>query len=190
MACTVQFDGSGVIPGEPVCQRAGSCPRVHEGRSRPRAGPRNRRWNRMLGTSAAILSTTSSILTPTAPGEHLRDLADRLSREFGAPAGIVDRIEAIWRVHVGAPAESFPDAGALLDLKAVAGGRIEVWRPDGDAGLTWLVMPLPTEGEHDLVALIPFASGPMSDGKLWGPSCPEPALRAWGQAVADRLRSE
>jgi HD-GYP domain-containing protein (c-di-GMP phosphodiesterase class II) len=54
------------------------------------------------------------------------------------------------------------------------------------------------EGGH-LLALAGFAGSAHAQSPLptpttttnpWGPACPEPALRAWGQSVADRIRGE
>jgi HD-GYP domain-containing protein (c-di-GMP phosphodiesterase class II) len=41
------------------------------------------------------------------------------------------------------------------------------------------------------MAVVGFAAEPQSAGpNPWGPACPAPALRAWGQSVADQLRDE
>ena len=48
---------------------------------------------------------------------------------------------------------------------------------------------MPRPNGPDLVALIGFAPGPNHE-EGWGPPCPDRALKAWGQAVADGLRGE
>ena len=82
--------------------------------------------------------------------------------------------------------------------------RVVVWHPDregiGDGngsrrkrlGRGRLARPVGAEeGGGHLFALAGFAalaSAPAAD--VWGPACPEPALRAWGQSVADQLHGE
>ena len=70
----------------------------------------------------------------------------------------------------------------------------------------WLVLPLPSAEAADLVAFLGFLA-PASPGDAvsrrtepvalepkdpgtWGPACPEPALRAWGQQYVNRLQSD
>ncbi len=130
------------------------------------------------------------------PDDDLDELFTELKQEFSAPLGLYDRRLRTWRRRVGAPASAFPDPEALrLDPH-----RALVVRPrDGlGGGPTWLILPVAISGGRDLLALAGFvpatagvpAIAAFHDGVSWGPSCPEPALRAWGQSVADRLRAE
>jgi len=124
-------------------------------------------------------------------GEHAT--ARRLAREFSAPVGLIDPSTLIWRVRHGLDAASFPGGDATLTAVLASGlpwhGRVALWRPDREAGPIWLCLPVPRPESSDLVALAGFAPGPVPE-EGWGPPCPDRALRAWGQAVADGLRGE
>ena len=119
--------------------------------------------------------------------------ARRLAREFSAPVGLLDPSNLAWRVRIGADAGTFPDGDSTLTAVLVSGllwhGRVSVWRPGRDSGPTWLCLPLPRPSGQSLVALVGFAGGSEAESG-WGPPCPERALRAWGQSVADVLRGE
>jgi HD-GYP domain-containing protein (c-di-GMP phosphodiesterase class II) len=138
--------------------------------------------------------------------DHL-PLAWRLNREFNAPVGLLDPL-GVWQVRLGAADEDFPRGGMglLTGLKALGLGQkgVIIWHPDratsgdgngtshgtGSDGVVWLGLSVPrTEGRH-LFALAGFAASAGAAGVAWGPTCPEPALRAWGQTVADQLRGE
>lgn len=131
---------------------------------------------------------------PLAPVSGERDdraIAGRLAREFSAPVGLLDPTTLAWRARVGAEDDDFPEADAALSA-ALAGsvlwnGRAAVWRPGRDRGPTWLCLPAPRPDGGDLLALVGFASL-ARDG--WGPACPDRALVAWGQSVADALRGD
>lgn len=120
-------------------------------------------------------------------------MARRLAREFAAPVGLLDPVTLVWRVRLGTSPEHFPAGDASLTAVLASGllwhGRILLWRPGRSTGLCWLCLPVPRADGGDLVALVGFAGG---DGPAtgWGPPCPERALRAWGQSVADGLRGE
>ena len=119
--------------------------------------------------------------------------ARRLAREFSAPVGLLDPSTLVWRVRLGAEPESFPDGDSSLTAVLASGllwhGRASLWRPEREAGLVWLFLPVPRPTGTDLVALVGFAGGPGPEPG-WGPPCPERALKAWGQSVADGLRGE
>jgi hypothetical protein len=120
-------------------------------------------------------------------------MARRLAREFMAPVGLLDPATMAWRVRLGLDEPAFPDADAALTAALAGGvlwhGRVVAWRPGRDAGPLWLCLPVPRVGEADLLAVVGFAPEPgVVEG--WGPHCPERALRAWGQAIADDLRGE
>src|SRR5512135_267679 len=122
-------------------------------------------------------------------------VAQRLAREFGAPVGLLDPVDGIWLVRVGAEAEAFPRPGSeLLSALAAFGigpNRTGVWRPHRETGPVWLGLIVSRSEGGYLTALAGFATSvAASDAASWGPVCPEPALRAWGQQVADRLRVE
>jgi hypothetical protein len=111
---------------------------------------------------------------------------------------------------VGASAESFPAIDATLKELATSSGlrigKVGVWRPDQRRNVTWLVMAIPTGG-GDWVAFAGFAPfhhparrddsttshevlPDPAHAPAWGPACPEPALRAWGHQVVNRLESK
>ncbi len=98
--------------------------------------------------------------------------------------------------------------GRLEEVASSSGlrlGRVAVWRCDEHPGRLWLVIPLPSAEAADLVAFVGFlAPAPPRDDRsrptdhaalearypdTWGPACPEPALRAWGQQCVNRLQS-
>src|SRR5262249_23045452 len=82
-----------------------------------------------------------------------------------------------------------------------------VWHPAEDPEPTWLVLPMPEMPGANLVGFAGFRmasdrrAGPQGPGAAtgavprslsevsWGPSCPDPALRLWGQQAINRIRS-
>ena len=114
-----------------------------------------------------------------------RRLANRLSAELSAPVGIIQPSRRVYRVHVGAPVDGFPPVEAAAD--AATPGAVAIWRPGEPGEPCWLLIPLPGVSG---VAIAGFASEPGPTVGPWGPHVPEPALRAWGQAIADRLMIE
>ena len=120
-------------------------------------------------------------------------IARRLAREFAAPVGLLDPVTLIWRIRIGQAADHFPGGDSSLTAVLASGllwhGRILLWRPGRTVGPCWLCLPVPRSEGGDVVALVGFAGSPDSGGN-WGPFCPERALRAWGQSVADGLRGE
>ena len=120
-------------------------------------------------------------------------LARRLAREFSAPVGLLDPSTLAWRARLGAEPGAFPDGDSSLTAVLASGllwhGRVSTWRPGRDSGPSWLCLPLPRPVGPTLVALVGFAAGPSAEAG-WGPPCPDRALRAWGQSVADGLRGE
>jgi putative nucleotidyltransferase with HDIG domain len=137
-------------------------------------------------------------------------IAEDLAKEFGAPVGMFDPDRRRWRVLVGAGEELFPPLDDLLFSVCrsyeMLQGRALVWQRPGRGDRVWLVLPTPRTSTCELVALVAFragghrASGPRREtaakrdtgsGDLnLGPSCPEPALRLWGQQAVNRMRSE
>jgi putative nucleotidyltransferase with HDIG domain len=139
-------------------------------------------------------------------------LASELSREFSAPAGIVDVAELDWLARAGGRGLAWPHKlGWLAEPNIAANwrrGRAVVWRSSIDPGVVWLVLPIRRTGEPTVLGLVGFwgtADRRPEDAHRdnggsrfaddddtvvnggWGPSCPDPALRAWGQEVVDRL---
>ncbi len=133
------------------------------------------------------------------------ELAARLAVEFRAPIGLLDPVAGAWCALVGADAERFPrpdgDLLATLTAKGFGPGRAVVWRsehesqsdsgPDFDSRPLWLALPVARPRGGGLIALAGFAASVAdASASTWGPVCPPPALRAWGQSVADQLRGE
>ncbi len=145
-----------------------------------------------------------------AAGDGIRHVAETLVHEFSAPVGIFDPDQGAWTLILGAAIEQFPGVDSLLQEVASSGGlrlgRVAVWQRDEDLERTWLVLPLPSAEAGDLVAFMGFLAplqsrdsvlrptelaAPVPGGAVtWGPACPEPALRAWGQQFVNRLQSD
>jgi putative nucleotidyltransferase with HDIG domain len=137
-------------------------------------------------------------------------LAKSLASEFSAPIGVYDPDHQTWRVTLGAPEPCFPKSSA--QLQQVAGssklrlGRVALWQPKENPGVVWLVIPLLTADAADLVAFAGFRamsetgegvsltseaeSAGAREWVKWGPACPEPALRAWGQQTVNRFQND
>ncbi len=140
----------------------------------------------------------SNTQTNAGPGSSSSSSSDeatarRLAREFSAPVGLLDPQTLVWRVRLGREWDSFPSGDASLTAVLASGllwhGRVALWRPGRIAGPCWLCLPVPRPDGSDAVALVGFA-GSAESATNWGPFCPERALRAWGQSVADGLRGE
>jgi putative nucleotidyltransferase with HDIG domain len=142
-------------------------------------------------------------------GQRVRLLADSLAREFSAPVGVLDPRKLAWRVVVGAAEEHFPPGDEQLEEVVCSStlrlGRVALWRRKDDPSLTWLVMPFPISECADLLAFAGFRSdlesqnphqrvrlgdAPAGPRVTWGPICPAPALRAWGQQLLNRLHGD
>ena len=153
----------------------------------------------MAVSSEIKVRPTSGRWGDSAAGDGDQASARRLAREFSAPVGLLDPSTLVWRVRLGADPGAFPGGDASLTAVLASGllwhGRVSLWRPDrdrdheGDSGRVWLCLPVPRAAGPDLVALVGFSGGPGAEAG-WGPPCPERALRAWGQSVADALRGE
>ena len=140
-----------------------------------------------------IASDPQSTPIPGSAAAHDDAIARRLAREFVAPVGLLDPLTLAWRVRIGQEGDRFPGGDASLTAVLASGllwhGRVLLWRPGRSTGPCWLCMPVPRPDGGDLVALVGFAA-PDEPAEGWGPACPERALRAWGQSVADGLRGE
>jgi len=91
-----------------------------------------------------------------------------------------------------------------LNADALVAGQVMLWHGEESLGRIWLVLVVPSSAGRALAAFVGFLSpGQPSgsrlepivrpgdwqpDGVRWGMPCPEPALRAWGREVANRLR--
>jgi len=140
-------------------------------------------------TTAQTLRITTGADEPAGPPrDDLARLAGALAREFRAPIGLLDPAGRTWLVRLGAPADAFPDAGAASAAAPSGRQRAVVWSPGPDAAPTWLGLDAARPDGAGVVAWAGF--GGAAAGGSWGPPCPGPALRAWGQVVADRLRAE
>lgn len=141
-------------------------------------------------------SRASHGLVPGGPSSErgLDRMARHLGREFGAPVGLFDPPSGTWLSRYGAADEVFPAVDGETRTLLAQGperGRVAIWGSGHAGGVTWLWLPLPREW-GSLVAAAGFARSadtPPPAAGQWGPVCPLPALRAWGQSVADRLRS-
>ena len=138
-------------------------------------------------------------------------IAEDLAREFGAPMGLFDPDRRRWRALVGAPERLFPAVDdALLAIcrsNKTRQGWASVWHRADDPEPIWLVLPMPGTPGAELVGFAGFRAAsdrpaarrgrsatsgtePGSDSEQrWGPSCPDPALRLWGQQAVNRIRS-
>jgi HD-GYP domain-containing protein (c-di-GMP phosphodiesterase class II) len=114
-------------------------------------------------------------------------LIRRLSAEFKAPIGLLDSGAGSWVLRLGAPYEVFPKLAPGLVAATSTHGRSVVWRGEEPSDAVWLLVPVAGEA-NPLVAVAGFAASNASPGAIaWGPHCPEPALKAWGQSIADQL---
>jgi HD-GYP domain-containing protein (c-di-GMP phosphodiesterase class II) len=151
----------------------------------------------MPSSTQKLIKNGSGLTGAHLGGDCVNSLSEELAREFDAPIGLIDLKGRCWRLRMGIRSEAFPGAEACLAAAQARGllenGRVMLWRPEtanGD-GPIWLGLPVPMGGDCLVLAMIGFASTAGAvDANLWGPPCPERALRAWGQAVANRLRAE
>lgn len=147
----------------------------------------------MLGSSEQSRSRVG--LVPASPESErgLDRMARHLGHEFGAPVGLFDPRAGVWLARRGAADEAFPAVDGETRARLSQGpeqGRVALWESAAPGGAIWVWLPLPREWGA-LVAAAGFASDAQArppGGGTWGPVCPLPALRAWGQSVADRLR--
>ncbi|MFI5459584.1 MAG: HD-GYP domain-containing protein [Isosphaerales bacterium] len=137
-------------------------------------------------------------------------MARELAQEFAAPVGVLDPRARTWCATEGAGESQFPAIDEQLVRKSGASelglGQVVVWQQPDDRGRVWLLLPLWGANVDGEVALAGFRASPTQSRATaacdlatsdfereridWGPICPEPALRAWGQQVANRMREE
>jgi HD-GYP domain-containing protein (c-di-GMP phosphodiesterase class II) len=140
---------------------------------------------------------------PAASATHWGAKAAELAAEFGAPVAILDPRQGRWCSLVGAAESQFPEIDDSLALacgsEELLQGRAVAWRRPVDQKRVWLLLRV-SDGFVALVGFQAPADSPAGavewDEALagsgeapttWGPVCPEPALRAWGEQVARRL---
>ncbi len=148
----------------------------------------------MLSANTPLESFGDPVAGEDTGAKESGELARRLAREFGAPVGLVDPGQAAWLARVGIAAERFPAVDknliAALMSSGVGKGRATIWRRDHDGGPIWLVLPVRLLDGSEVIALAGFAPATTTpEALLWGPVCPDHALKAWGQSVADKPRS-
>ncbi len=157
------------------------------------------------------LDESDTGLADTSPGASSPETTARsLSREFSAPVGILDSRGRRWTAMVGATEAQFPLIGDPLVRRSQASdlgmGQVALWRSPDDGDRVWLLIPVRGQSGIPEVAIVGFRAGadparntPAWDEDTrdyamervnWGPACPDPALRAWGQQAADRLRQQ
>ena len=112
-------------------------------------------------------------------------LAEALALEFGASVGVFDPALPGWLARIGAAAEEFPDPSRFPGESR--GGAVHVLGSEASDGLVWLTLEVPTSRGTSLRAVVGFAGFDGTTRVGWGPSCPEPALKAWGRAVLERI---
>ncbi|QEH33601.1 Cyclic di-GMP phosphodiesterase response regulator RpfG [Aquisphaera giovannonii] len=135
-------------------------------------------------------------------------IAELAAREFGAAVGIFDRGRRRWLLALGVRDYDLPEVRPelldALDAPALRQGRASVWHPEDDPGRAWLLLPLSAHEGSEVVLFAGFRSSRAAelaaspgdpgatslrrDELAWGPACPEPALRAWGQEFLARLK--
>jgi len=146
--------------------------------------------NISTGASSVFLATRQRSST----AEELTRSLDALSAEFSAPVGLLSASTRQWRSVAGTDRRAFPSAEqAARLLKEFDLNRAQLCRDPRVPGPVWLILPwnAETPESESLSAWIGFApSHDWPEAQGWGPPCPDPALRAWGQAVADRLARE
>src|SRR6478609_3128896 len=117
-------------------------------------------------------------------------LMPQLAAEFSAPVGLLDPRDGSWLAFEGAPMETFPRLGLGLVVAASLYGKATLWHGEEAGAAVWMLVPVPSR-VGPFVAALGFAArpaeSPSATSVRWGPVCPEPALRAWGQSVADKL---
>jgi HD-GYP domain-containing protein (c-di-GMP phosphodiesterase class II) len=139
----------------------------------------------------------SAASAPEAAGSSWSRLARSLSEELQAPVGLIDLADQAWLEGPGASWQPEPTAACRI---VEVGGRNEaetfVWTEPG--GPKWLGLPVNLDGRGVVWALAAFrpdAAGVDPVGEdprvvVWGPTCPDPALAAWGRTVVERMDRE
>jgi len=128
-----------------------------------------------------------------APGpDVVHRLVKQLAREFEAPLGLLDPAGPVWRIRMGTRIEAFPAAedslAAVRESRVLELGQVMLWRPEPETGPVWLGLPAALPWGEMLVAMIGFSARSSTESSAgWGHACPDRALRAWGQTVANRI---
>ena len=125
-------------------------------------------------------------------------LAAELSKEFSAPVALYDPLQGEWLGWSGLSKGQLPTPDSLMrqtmtSLVSHPGRkRVVFWKPRDVGGVVWMVTMLRRDSTT-FFAMSGFATThsamPTAKGSVaWGPVCPEAALRAWGQSIAERQR--
>jgi HD-GYP domain-containing protein (c-di-GMP phosphodiesterase class II) len=164
----------------------------------------------MSGKTIRIDSPEVGLVDAGAGAGTVERVARELAREFAAPVAVLDAHARRWCATVGASDSQFPVINEPLLRKSrsreLTSGQVMLWHDSLDLGRVWLLLPLFGAGGEGKFALAGFRvsehdsrTKPVWDEDTrdidrermsWGPVCPEPALRAWGQQIADRMRKE
>jgi len=164
----------------------------------------------MIAQRAVIDDLEVGLVEAGTSASPLEALARELAREFAAPVGVLDLRARTWCATVGACEAQFPAIDDQLVRKSRSSelglGQVALWRHPADCGRVWLMLPVWGANGDGQVALAGFRASTLAtlttpawdedtrdldvERVNWGPACPEPALRAWGQQVANRMREE
>ena len=124
-------------------------------------------------------------------------LAAELSKEFSAPVALYDPLQGECLGWSGLANSQLPTPDPLLRQTMISlhshhgRKRVVFWRPRDVGEVLWMVIMLRRDSVT-FFALVGFATThsdlPAAVGSVaWGPVCPEAALRAWGQSIAERF---
>jgi len=164
----------------------------------------------MIGGTVEVDDSEVGLVEAGNGASSFEALARELAREFAAPVGVLDPRTRTWCATVGAAESQFPAIDDQLVRKSRSSelgfGQVALWHHPVDRGRVWLMLPAWGTAVDGQVALAGFRASRLAsrttpawdedtrDPEIervdWGPVCPEPALRAWGQQVANRLRDE
>jgi HD-GYP domain-containing protein (c-di-GMP phosphodiesterase class II) len=164
----------------------------------------------MIPETNGVDDTEVVLASTSARTNSFQAIVEQLVREFGAPVGVFDPRGNCWCATAGAAETQFPQIDERLERRSRSSelglGQVTLWRYPEDRGRVWLVMPvadahgighLALAGFHDTANAFGTTAASEEDTRdfarervKWGPACPDPALRAWGQQVANRLRNE
>ncbi len=164
----------------------------------------------MIPETTGVDDSEVGLASSVDPACAMDAIADQLAGEFTAPVGVFDPLARSWCAIKGAEPWQLPVVDERFERKSRSSqlglGQVVLWRTSEDRGRVWLVMPLGDSRAGGHAAWVGFhdaadasRSTPTQDDDTrdvvreevrWGPPCPDPALCAWGQQVANRVRLE